>query len=330
MGRLFLDRCAQHKVVPARSRHMNFQPLRSQVAVPLLAWLIVPIAWLVARPYLGVRHDAVLYTAQALHQMWPGIFSQDVFFAHGSQDNYSVFSKVMAWLFDHVGVAAAEAYIPLAFHALLLLAAGWLLKSAKELSDFEVWMGLLALAAFPHLYDGNSIFAFAEPFLTARTIAEPLCVLAVVLLMSRRLLAAAITFMLAAVVHPLISLPVLLVGWTCLCFVDRRWMWAACLLPVPVVLGLGGMAPFDQLLAQYDPAWWAEVLDRNPHVLLGHWPVIGWQTVLFDLGVLALASTMVVGQLQIICRATILSTVVLMAFSYVGADLIHNVLITSL
>lgn len=309
---------------------MTPQFLRRDVEVPVWAWLIVPIAWLAARPYLGIRHDAMLYTAQALHQMWPGIFSQDLFFAHGSQDSYSVFSSVMAWLFEQLGVAASEAYVPLVFHLLLLLAAGWLLRASKVLSDFEVWLGLLALAAFPHLYDGQSIFAFAEPFLTARTVAEPLCLLAMGLLMTRRLMTAGMTFALAAIVHPLITLPVLVVGWVCLCLEDRRWIWAACLLPVPVALGFAGVAPFDQLLARYDPVWWAEVLDRNTQVLLGHWPVVGWQTVLFDLGMLALASTMLSDYLKTLCRSTILATAALMVFSFIGADLSHNVLITSL
>ena len=309
---------------------MSSQPLRRRFEVPLLAWLIVPIAWLVARPYLGIRHDAMLYTAQALHQIWPSIFSQDVFFAHGSQDSYSVFSSVIAWLFEQLGVAAAEAYVPLVFHALLLLAAGWLLRASKVLSDFEVWLGLLALAAFPHLYDGQSIFAFAEPFLTARTVAEPLCLLAMGLLLNRRLLAAGVTVALAAIVHPLITLPVLLVGWICLCVGNRRWIWAACLLPVPVALGFLGVAPFDQLLARYDTLWWAEVLDRNTQVLLGHWPMVGWQTVLFDLALLALASTMLGDYLKTLCRSTILATAALMVFSFIGADLMHNVLITSL
>ncbi len=309
---------------------MNPQFLRRHVEVPALAWLIVPVAWLVARPYFGIRHDAVLYTVQALNQLWPGIFSQDVFFAHGSQDKYSVFSRVVGWLFDHVGVAPSEAYIPLAFQALLLLAAVWLLKSTRQLTDYEVWLGLLSLAAFPHMYDGQSIFAFAEPFLTARTAAEPLCLLAMGLLLTGRLRAAGLTFVLAAIVHPLITLPVLFVAWVYLCLADRRWMWALGLLPIPVALAFAGVMPFYQLLARYDSAWWAEVLGRNTHVLLGYWQVQGWQTVIFDLGVLALATTMVAGWLKALCRATILSTAVLLAVSFVGADLIHNVLITSL
>lgn len=303
---------------------------RFHVSVSIIAWLIVPIAWLVARPYRGIRHDATLYMGQALSHIWPDIFANDVFFAHGSQDQYSVFASLIAKLFEWVGVAPVEALVPLIAHAVLMLAAFLLIRLDHQCTALEEWLALVAIAAFPHLYDGVSIFAFAEPFLTARTLAEPLCLLGTYLLLSKRWVLSAVALICAGMMHPLITIPVLFVAWISLCLGDRRWLLAAFLALIPVALALKGTAPFDSLFVQYDALWWSQVEDKNPVVLVSKWDVLGWQTVLFDIGVLALASSMTNASLSRLCKAAVVAVPMLFGLSAVGADLFHNMLVTSL
>jgi len=306
------------------------RPNFSHLSVPALAWLIVPVAWLLARPYRGIRHDAILYAGQALSHLWPDIFSRDVFFAHGSQDSFSAFSALTAALFECVGVVAVEAWAPLAIHGIFLLLAFWLVRIDETCSGFEAWLALISLAAFPHLYDGQGVFAFAEPFLTARTLAEPLCLLAMCLMFRQRWAGAAIAVCTAALLHPLITAPILVVAWAYLSLGNRRWLWAALLVLIPVGLATSAVPPFDKLFLRYDPLWWSYVEEKNVHVLIGRWEVAGWQTLAFDLGILALAAVVAGREIGRLCKATILATVVLLAASAIGADLAHNVLLTSL
>ena len=58
-------------------------------AIALLAF------WLIARPYRGVRHDALLYLGQALRRLMPDRFANDLFLQVASQEKYSFFSPLM-------------------------------------------------------------------------------------------------------------------------------------------------------------------------------------------------------------------------------------------
>ena len=302
----------------------------NHLAVPKLAWLIIPIAWLIARPYRGIRHDGILYMGQALRHIWPDIFARDLFFAHGSQDSFSVVGASLARMFEVIGVAPVEALVPLLAHAVLLLTALWLVQIDASFKRFEAWLALLALAAFPHLYDGASIFAFAEPFLTARTVSEPLCLLGLCLLVTRQWVGCAVVMACAALVHPLMAIPVVVVAWVYLSLGDRRWWWAAAFALVPLCLGLAGLSPFDTLFARYDALWWSSVEVNNPVVVLTSWDAFGWQGMAFDLFLLALAQNRIPGRLGRLCRATVLSAALLVVISVTGADLFHNIMLTSL
>src|SRR4051812_26774615 len=48
------------------------------------------------RPYLGIHHDAMLYSGQVLSRLDPATYSDDLFFRYGSQDRFSIFSPLMA------------------------------------------------------------------------------------------------------------------------------------------------------------------------------------------------------------------------------------------
>jgi hypothetical protein len=300
-----------------------------RIEIPLVAWLLVPVAWLLARPYRGIRHDGVLYTAQVLRHLWPATFNRDVFFAYGSQDAFSVFSVVGSWLFNTFGVAATESIVPLIAQAGLLLAAYGLLHAGRA-TALEKWLALIALAGFQHLYDGVAILAFAEPFLTARTFAEPLCVLAVLAMVSKRWVLSTVAVGLAALMHPLVTLPVLIVGWIYLSMNDRRWWFAALLILVPVALAIAKILPFAQLFERYDDIWWKNVKDHNPVVLLSNWRAAGWQTLTFDLVLLALASRVMGGRIGQVCVASVCATLALVTISMLGSDLGRDVLITCL
>src|SRR6266404_6233513 len=49
-----------------------------------------------ARPYGGITHDTRLYSVQVLNRVEDGAYADDLFFRYGSQDEYSLFSRLAA------------------------------------------------------------------------------------------------------------------------------------------------------------------------------------------------------------------------------------------
>jgi hypothetical protein len=112
-----------------------------------LLWTSVCALWICARPYRGVRQDAILYLAQTFDRLSPSIYGGDLFFRFGSQDRYSAFSVVMAPVVRLLGITAAEV-------ALLCLAQLALLAGVARLLDHIGlkawrWPALLVLACAP-------------------------------------------------------------------------------------------------------------------------------------------------------------------------------------
>src|SRR5438128_6973161 len=50
----------------------------------------------IARPYAHLIHDAQLYGVQVLNQIHPQAYADDLFLRYGSQDDFSVFSRLAA------------------------------------------------------------------------------------------------------------------------------------------------------------------------------------------------------------------------------------------
>src|ERR1022692_3480545 len=61
----------------------------------------------IAQPYAGITHDARLYSAQVLNRVEGGSYADDLFFRYGSQDDYSLFSRLAAPLVQWFGLQAA-------------------------------------------------------------------------------------------------------------------------------------------------------------------------------------------------------------------------------
>ena len=62
----------------------------------LLVWGLLALAtWALSHRYLGLFHDARLYTLQALARLHPAL-SADVFLRFGSQDRFTIFSPLYA------------------------------------------------------------------------------------------------------------------------------------------------------------------------------------------------------------------------------------------
>jgi hypothetical protein len=283
---------------------------------------------MLARPYKGLRHDGIFYIGQVMLHMWPDVFKNDLFFKYGSQDQFSIFSSLLERLYQLGGVPVTQVLVLVVCGLSFMLLLAWALRPIE--SPLERWAGLATVAVFSHLYSANGTFAFTEAFVTARSMAEPLALAGLVLVLRGRLVAAGVLLLLSAAAHPLMALPAVAVAWVYLSLSNRRWLWALALLPLPVVLGLLGVKPFDDLFVRFDAAWWKSVSVANVHVFMLNWDVSDWQILIIDAGVLWLAMRSLAPPLAQLARALLLASAGLLALSAIGADLFHDALLTQL
>ena len=292
-----------------------------------LAALWIVALYFICNPYRGVRHDAVLYFGQMQLHLTPGWLQGDLFFLSNSQDRYSIFSTIFAPALQALGLSSAEIVILLSLHALFLFAT-WQLTAGMAATTR--WCALGLALVLPHFYSSRHRFAFTEPFLTARSLAEPFAVLTLAWLVRGRLALALAAAVLATISHPLIALPAWLVGWRLLCAQDRRWNWAA-LLALPVVmLAWLQVAPFGALAHSYDADWFETVKQADSFVFVTSWQIADWEQLAFDAGLLWLCARDASLPLGRLARATLVVTIGCLVASAIGVDLLHNILLTQL
>jgi hypothetical protein len=289
--------------------------------------MAVLAAWLLVHPYAGIRHDGVLYLGQVLHHLGLGDLHRDVFFAHGSQQDWSLYSRLMAPLYARLDIAQVSLLVLVPAHA-AAVAAMWMLL--RPLGDELRWAGLLSFALMQHIYGGIGAMSFGENFLTARTLAEPLCLWALVAVQAARPVWALTALGLAAALHPLVALPTLAVAWLMACAHDRRWAGLALLVLPVLALAMAGVEPFAALLRRYSPSWWSLVDEVNAMVVLGNWDETDWQSVVFDFTVLLAAARLLGGALGRLALTVAVAVAALLLAAGVGADLLHGVLLTQL
>lgn len=278
------------------------------------------------RPYTGIRHDATLYLAQALRLISPDIFNRDLFFVAGSQASFTLFPQLLALVLAHV--EPGKAFMALTFVSRLLFyaASAWCVHVLFP--PRWRWPALLALIVMPTGYGAFSMFSYAEPFLTARPVAEALCLLALAALVRGRLGWAMVGFAAAGLLHPLQAIAAVLVAWCWLVLGDRRWLWSL-LLAVPVlVLAALKVGPLGGLLQVMDLQWREMIDGVGDQVFLGAWTPRDWCIVLADLYLLHLVAqrgdtSTLLGRLA---KAVLLATIVGLGLSYLLADVLRLIL----
>lgn len=313
------------------THHMNaaLSPtVRSKSRGTTAFCLLLTLALLLgALPYRGPRHDGILYFGQALSHLNLRWSAADLFFAHGSQDQFSIFSRLVAALLRQFDAAAVD---------MTLLCGAWvawlvaLLALVRDFPARERWAAVVAVISAAHYYGGSRMFGYMEPFVTARTWAEPVALLALVALLRGRLWMALSAFLLSMALHPLVALPVGAVALTYLVMLDRRWA-ALLLLAIPVLgAAFAGVAPFAGLLNTYDPEWFQATLLANDLVYVSNWNLPDFVAPLVWMGVLWMAHRGSTTPFARLARAAVITTPILFLTAFVGADLMHNVLVTQL
>ena len=202
------------------------QARRSVPAVVLLASI-----WIITHPFEGLRHDAVLYAAQILSRAGSQALAQDLFFRWGSQDDFTVFGRLGGALARALGLSATAVILfALGQAAWFAVALGW----SRNVIAGRWWpVGAALVFSVPHLYSVDGLIGSAEPFLTARLIAEPLALAGLLAWTTRRHVLAVALLCAACLFHPLMALPVL--GVVVIVGLVGRFGWP----PVVIAVGSG-------------------------------------------------------------------------------------------
>ena len=258
---------SSHSIDPS-----NFQGVVSTIALALL----LGVVWLIMHRYLGLDNDAQLYALQAMVRIHPAL-GADLYFQHASQDAYTVFSPLYAYVINLMDLRSATLMLTVLFIAWFLVAA-WML--ARELCGPDIaWLSVGALVIIPGAYGGSAIFHFSDLFLTARLPAEALVVTALALHFRgwRRLSLSIATG--ALFIHPLMALPGLLL-LICLS-IPRKTALVGAGSGILVTLGIALIAQLapgaEHGITVMDSAWLEVVQERSQFLFLNLWSVADWK-----------------------------------------------------
>lgn len=311
----------EHKRAPGWSR------TDASYTVSLL--MLIAILWVATRPYHGVVGDARLYMVQALRELHPTRFANDLYFQFGSQDRFTVFSRLYAPLVSMLGVGNTGITLVVIGQSLWVGGLLYLALSLIRPRSYALLSAAITIA-LPSAY-AVWLTGYGEPFVTPRLFAEALTMLALGLLLRRHTLWALGILVLSATIHPLMTLPGVALAFLYLALGQPLW-WMVIAGGFIAVAGLsiGGVQPFANLRLTFDPQWLAIAKVRDGMCFITRWHADAYLRVLgtIALAILALmsaeprdrrffGSVLVIGIGGIVCTS-------------LGADLAHNVFISEI
>ncbi|MBL0940719.1 MAG: hypothetical protein IBJ03_17635 [Gemmatimonadaceae bacterium] len=302
---------------------------RNERLASLAAVLLALSAFLLMRPYEGIVHDARLYVGYALAPLDPAGIGQDIMFTLDGQGGKTLYPAMMRWFAQAIGLTPA--LVTLTYGALVLwFAAAWGLVRAvapRSLSSGGIAAVIVLLGSLHTFYGGASTIRFAEPFAAPRALAEALGMLAIVQALGARWWRVCALIGVAAIVHPIMTAPVIAVIVMIAASNDRV---RGVLLGGGLTLGIGIAAAAvlvsgdGMLLGRFD-AVWLQILDHyHSLILLRHWSSIDLARVVLQLTSLAIARTCARADARPLVDGVILVGVAGLVLSGVGVDLLSH------
>jgi hypothetical protein len=286
--------------------------------------LLVAAVFLLAHPYTGIRHDGTLYLGDALTRLLPGEFRDDLYFKYGSQGRFTLLPALYALLIFAFGIGGGTIVGLLAAFTLYLAATFYLVAwFAPARLRFAC---VLAVVLGWTLYGGNRIFGYSEPFLTARSFAEPTVLLALGLLVRGRVAAAFAMTVVGLLIHPLIGAAGVFIVWLWLLHIDRRWALLGLAGAVALaVLGALQIGPFSDVFARYDSQWLDLVRDANAQAFILLWSWSDYGVILYDVVALWFAWRLITDtSVRTLITTVATAGLVALVFSLVAVDLLEN------
>ena len=244
-------------------------------AVPTgaLIGMALALLWALAHGFVGVEQDARIYMGRALADIDPGV-GRDLMFRLDGQSAFSIFRVIASTWAGAFGLGPTVALLSLInmvlrFAALAALARVLLPRRALVL-------GLACACVLSAVYTPWNLMAAGESLPIPRPLAEAAVLMALAALCRERWVRCAAWLLLAALVHPILALPGVGVLLVALGIRDRRWLIAAAVAGIGmIVAGASGMPLVSRLMIRIDPAWTAILVERNSYLYMGLWPLGG-------------------------------------------------------
>lgn len=286
--------------------------------------------WLATHPYMGVIHDARLYLIQTLHLMDPGRWQGDLFFRYGTQDSYSIFSNGYRVLVSSLGISGADQVALLAGSILWLAGLSALIGTILKRPS-ERMAAACGVIAFSTSYGGFNVFHYAEPFVTPRLFAEAAVMASLALAAKGQFAWTVVLTFLAFIIHPLMAIPGIgiMVVHALRQYRRARITLGLLLLASMVCTGLA-IGPFARAREFYDTAWFQIVAQRNGVAMISMWSAADYARAIATFLSLGTYLTVATGHEKRFTISLLVAAISGCIASFLGADLIHNVLITNL
>jgi hypothetical protein len=269
--------------------------VRPGFAIALTLAFGLPGLFLLAHPYHGIYHDGIVYALQALARLEPHVLDGDLFFRYGSQDSYTVFSPLYAWLVQSLGLEPA-AHLVARVSAVCLGVSAWLL-ARRLLGQDLAWLALALFIVIPGRYSTHQLLSYDEDFATPRVLTEALVLSSLALLLAGRRVTALIAIGVGFLLHPLMALPGLLVGAFAVSSRLARAVLAGAGIGVTAVAtGIAAIAPIGPLRFM-DVDWHGILAYAVPYLFVDQWSPPDWQPALATLVTLT-AAVLLLPQLE--------------------------------
>ncbi len=243
-------------------------------ATTLALTLLLVLLWSGTHHYQGLG-DARLYAVQAFARIHPNLFN-DLYLRNTSQDSYTIFSSLYAYFIALIGLRNAALTLTIVFKV-WFLAAAWLL--ARRLADgYCAFLTVALLIMTGRGYGAFDVFHYAEDWLTARSLAEPLVITALACWCYGSRFFGLLIACAAMFVHPLMALPGLLL-LICLWLPLRLGALAAAagiLLELGVAVGAQHQSSIARFFVIMDANWFEVVRERSQFLFLQYWRPADW------------------------------------------------------
>jgi hypothetical protein len=288
-------------------------------------WLFFVLFLLLNTTYTGIGHDAVLYTFQSLVHLHPELFSNDIFVRFGSQDDFTLFTRLYAPVVGWLG-AETSAKVATLVCLLFLLWMSWRLARAALPHGLAV-LGMVFLAALPDDYGPGGLFHVVEAFITPRLAAEAFALGGIVAILGNRLGLSLLLLVLSTLMHPVMAMP----GWgIMLCLRLPRVILLRLIViafaALAVMALIGRMSWFDPLRLD---AEWREVIDlHGGYLFVSTWEFNDWMRTAAALATLGVGARFVESEVaRRLCIAAIITAVAGVAIALVLADWLEFALV---
>jgi len=230
--------------------------------------LVVVAVWSLLFRYWGIQHDAMAYMLQLVARLQPEPLAGDIFLRFTSQEEFTLFPTLGAPFVAIFGIDGTGALLTFIGLAAWLVVAWHLMRLLQGRQ--MAWLAIGLLVAVPGWYSAGQVFRYAEPFLTARTATEVLCLAALIAWLNHKRVWSALLLGLALLLHPLMAFPAILVIGALALPLDtlKRWGWfLVALIVVPLVgsLVLAAPTPF------VDGDWLSVTRSRSGFLFAGEW-----------------------------------------------------------